>query len=257
MIRKALLAATVTSGLIIPIAAAGVYLPPKPAIIKAENLEFSKHMLLGMPITMGMLAARVSIVPITGAYVSYAVSTSDLTTYSFTNVSIGTAATDRLVIVCVTQERETPRSTTSVTVNGTGLNLISSRQGISNQGVSIWAGVITTGTTANITVTHNGGTLCTGIAVFTIYGKTNSAAQATANGASSGTLNLIANDYVVCVACNGAGSASTATNYTERIDVDAGGASLAAGDYVATGTSSRTFSAATVTAFACASWRAG
>lgn len=57
MIGKALLAATVASGLIVPVKA-GVYLPPKPAIVKASNLEFSKHMLLGMPFTMGMLPSK-------------------------------------------------------------------------------------------------------------------------------------------------------------------------------------------------------
>ena len=57
MIKKALLAATVASGLIIPQVAAGVYLPPKPSIIKPENIEFSKHM-LAMPITLGMLPGK-------------------------------------------------------------------------------------------------------------------------------------------------------------------------------------------------------
>ena len=53
MMNKALLAATVASGLILP-ATAGVSLLPKPAIIKPQNIGFSKN-LLAMPITMGML----------------------------------------------------------------------------------------------------------------------------------------------------------------------------------------------------------
>jgi len=48
-----MLAATVASGLILP-ATAGGSLLPKPAIIKPQNIEFSKN-LLAMPITMGML----------------------------------------------------------------------------------------------------------------------------------------------------------------------------------------------------------
>lgn len=58
MMKKALLAATVASGLIVPSAAAGVYLPPKPAIVKPENLDFSSNLLLGMPMTMGMLPRK-------------------------------------------------------------------------------------------------------------------------------------------------------------------------------------------------------
>jgi hypothetical protein len=59
MIKKTLLASTLAAGLIVPVQAkAGLILSPKPAIIKPENIEFSKHMLLGMPLTMGMLAAK-------------------------------------------------------------------------------------------------------------------------------------------------------------------------------------------------------
>jgi len=53
MLNKAMLAATVASGLILP-ASAGVFLPPRPGIIKHQNVEFSKN-LLAMPVTMGML----------------------------------------------------------------------------------------------------------------------------------------------------------------------------------------------------------
>lgn len=53
MMTRALLAATVASGVILP-AKAEVYLPSRPAIIKPGNIEFSKN-LLAMPMTMGML----------------------------------------------------------------------------------------------------------------------------------------------------------------------------------------------------------
>lgn len=57
MMKKTLIAASVAASLIVP-ASAGIYIPPKPAIVKAENLELSKHMLLGMPLTMGMLPGK-------------------------------------------------------------------------------------------------------------------------------------------------------------------------------------------------------
>lgn len=58
MMNKALLATTVATGLIVPSAAAGLYAQPKPVIVKHENIEFSKNLLLGMPMTMGMLPGK-------------------------------------------------------------------------------------------------------------------------------------------------------------------------------------------------------
>lgn len=57
MIAKSAIAAILTTGLVSPEKPALAL--PKPAIIKPENIEFSKHvLLLGMPLTMGMLAPR-------------------------------------------------------------------------------------------------------------------------------------------------------------------------------------------------------
>ena len=53
MIVKPALAAMLASGLVAPEKPAIIL--PRPAIVKPESLEVSKHMLLGMPLTMGML----------------------------------------------------------------------------------------------------------------------------------------------------------------------------------------------------------
>jgi len=58
MIVKPALAAMLASGLIVPERPRLIL--PEPAIVRAENLEFSKHMLLGMPLTMGMLTPEAS-----------------------------------------------------------------------------------------------------------------------------------------------------------------------------------------------------
>jgi hypothetical protein len=58
MILKPALAAMIASGLLVPEAPKLVF--PKPAIVKAEHLELSRNVLLGMPLTMGMLAGKVS-----------------------------------------------------------------------------------------------------------------------------------------------------------------------------------------------------
>jgi hypothetical protein len=56
MIVKPALAAMIASGFIVPETPKLIF--PKPSIVKAENLEFSKHMLLGMPLTLGMIPKR-------------------------------------------------------------------------------------------------------------------------------------------------------------------------------------------------------
>ena len=63
---KAALVPAIAAGLILPQPA--LYVPSKPALVKAQNIEFSKNMLLGMPFTMGMLTKQND--PI--SYVSFA-----------------------------------------------------------------------------------------------------------------------------------------------------------------------------------------
>ena len=146
MIVKPALAAMLASGLIVPEKPALVF--PKPAIVKAENLEFTKHLLLGMPMTMGMLpgkahAARA--VTYQGSYNGGASST----TKTYTDAPIGTAAADRLVVVVVTL----PYSTTSTgtTAAGNAMTLAASYvNAAAGRSVYIYSRVVTTGTTATI-----------------------------------------------------------------------------------------------------------
>jgi len=89
IIKNTLLATTLASGLIVP-AAAGVYLPPKPAIVKPENLDFSKN-LLAMPFTLGMLKGN-SVAVSNISFIS-AVSAAS------TSVTLGTHAAGDIIII--------------------------------------------------------------------------------------------------------------------------------------------------------------
>jgi hypothetical protein len=60
MIVKPALAALLASGFIVPEAPKLVV--PTPAVVRAEHLELTRHILLGMPTTMGMLKRRSSAV---------------------------------------------------------------------------------------------------------------------------------------------------------------------------------------------------
>jgi hypothetical protein len=118
MIVKPALAAMLASGLIVPEKPALVF--PKPAIVKAENLEFSKHLLLGMPMTMGMLKGGSSAPPITviGRASIKALGTA-LTTYSFGEMPLGGTSPTRYVLAYVFGESDTATSRTisSVKIN--------------------------------------------------------------------------------------------------------------------------------------------
>jgi len=56
MIVKPAIAALLATGLAVPETPRLIF--PKPAIVRPENIGFSKHMLLGMPLTMGMLPGK-------------------------------------------------------------------------------------------------------------------------------------------------------------------------------------------------------
>ena len=113
MINKALLAATVASGLILP-ANAGVYLPPRSSIVKPENIEFSKN-LLAMPITMGMFRSSAR-VPGTIAYVGGGSSAST----TATTITIPAHQAGDLIFIIKTCANSLPSAPAGWTVIYTG-----------------------------------------------------------------------------------------------------------------------------------------
>jgi hypothetical protein len=185
--KNAAIAATVTAGLIVP-AQAGIYLPPKPAIVKPENLDFSKHMLLGMPLTMGMLAKRRKELSL--VYVTSSVSNSDLSSYTLTNSNIGTAEPDRIVVVGATSRSGVASQyATGVTIGGAAATLISRSTG-NDDTSSIWALPVASGSTATIVVSFLNTQVRAGFTIWALYGKSTSsyaASSVLSVGAPSGT----------------------------------------------------------------------
>ncbi len=160
MIRKALLAATVATGLILP-AAAGLYVSPKPAIVKPENLEFSKHMLLGMPITMGMLAPK-STPPqyIANSATGNNIASGSTLSWSHTTTSQTTA----LIVGFFVGNNAKTAQVTAVKFNGVSLTLIRQAYAADNGSGSLWVlfnppvGTYTLTATANSSDRGFGGT---------------------------------------------------------------------------------------------------
>ena len=132
MILKPTLAAMLASGLIVPERPALIL--PKPAIVKAENLEFSKHMLLGMPLTMGMLPGKAGDPFLINSSQYSTSASSSLEVISWTHTT--TSATSCLVVAGTAISNSGAADISSVTFNGVSLTQIIAT-GVGNS-TSLW-----------------------------------------------------------------------------------------------------------------------
>jgi hypothetical protein len=130
MILKPALAAMIASGLIVPEAPKLVL--PKPAIVKRENLEFWAP-LLGMPLTMGMLAPK-AVAPF---FIDGNAGSNSASATSRTWTHTTTSATTALVVGAYANVNSGVPDITNVTFNGVALTEI--RQTASgNLSTAIW-----------------------------------------------------------------------------------------------------------------------
>lgn len=224
---KSLLAATLVSGLVVP--ETPKLIIPKPAIVRAESLEFSKHMLLlGMPLTMGMLAPKSAAVPDSAVLnrVARVNNQSSGPTYSETQ-SIGAASPTRRVIVYISANSSvTSRTVSSVFIAGAEATIdsqITASSGGSSVGC-IASRTVTTGTFATVQVTFSGTMAGCAMVIIAIDNLQNTSpndtgiAALTSGAAISTTINWQKGGYVV----GGVGSSSnrsyTWSGLTERFD---------------------------------------
>lgn len=125
MIVKPALAVMLASGLVAPETPKLVF--PKPAIVKAENLDFSKHMLLGMPLTMGMLPGKRPFF-INGNTGTFAANSTSLS-WSHTT----TSATTCVVVGGYVGNNAATANITGVTFNGVSMTQVQ-KAAVSSQG---------------------------------------------------------------------------------------------------------------------------
>lgn len=111
--------------------------------------------------------ANLTSVPTSLTYTDSAGSAGDLSTYTFSTKAIGTAASDRWVIVGVAARAGSKKVATSVTVGGVSAILLAT----TNQGfddISFWAANVTTGTTGDVVVNFDGSMSRCGVLLWTI-----------------------------------------------------------------------------------------
>lgn len=234
MISKSILVASVVGGIVIP-KQAGVLPPPelviaKPAIVKPENIEFSRNLLLGMPLTMGMLSKKAAPASINlRNTATSATTTGTQTTYTYNNVSIGTANASRLVFAHILGYNGSTgnRTLSSCTIGGVSATII--RQGTSGSGLSfvtaLAVAAVPTGTTATVSFTFSNSmnqARCFVSSVDNILSSTPVSTSLIAlNGLTTATtesLTFPADGFVIAYAANDAAVTHTWTNATEWRD---------------------------------------
>lgn len=146
-------------------------------------------------------------------------STGNNTTYTFNNVSIGTAATNRVVVVIV----QTQATLSTVTVGGISATIVGSTS------CYIAYAVVPTGTTATIVVTHTASTTRCYVDTYRVipgfsttpYASIN---DSTANTTSSG-IAVTAGSVVVLAATNTANNTAITGTWSKSDTITYGGGS--------------------------------
>lgn len=129
----------------------------------------------------------------TSTYVTYVSNSANQTTYTFTGTSIGTASSDRYVIVAFGASDGTAgRTDSSVTIGGISATKLAGAyfSGATTRMAAIYMAPVPTGTTADIVVTYSGQVSRMGMSVFSATGiqSTTPRDSFTAQGNASGTL---------------------------------------------------------------------
>jgi hypothetical protein len=154
-------------------------------------------------------------------YIGNATDDTNLTTYTFSSQSIGSASADRIVVVGIAS-RNTSASTVinSVTIGGNTASIdVQDSNSTSNYNIcGIASLLVTSGTTADIVVTFSGAQLRAGIAIYTVTGA-NETPYATNSDNSGGDpsldLNVPANGGAIGVAMSANTSLESWTGITE------------------------------------------
>ena len=165
---------------------------------------------------------------------------SDLTTYTFTNVPIGTPSDDRLVIIGTSGNAGSGRAFSSGTINGLATTKYQGPSG-DWQPSGLFGLVVPTGTTANITATYTGGLNRCRIHVFTLTGYLSATPYHTAGShtaastSHSVTINIPANGVAVFTHSHGNSNLGTWSSATAKASIVLeGGASQSASKTVTT-----------------------
>ena len=163
---------------------------------------------------------------VTGSFASSGVSTADLSTYTFSGVALGTAATNRHVVIAANTGTASAADASSVTVGGVSASLVVRASGSDHTRAELWIASVPSGTTGDVVIVWSSAKDRCGYAAWAMYGASASASDTAtdADTTPSQTIDIPAGGYLIAAqAGNGSGAARTATwtgpseNYDETI----------------------------------------
>jgi hypothetical protein len=204
------------------------------------------------------------------AYIGNVGDANNLSTYTFTSASIGTASLNRLVVVAVGNQSSSGGVTlNSVTIGG--INATKARSDASaNSGVTstteIWYAIVPTGTTATIVCTYSATCVRCCIVIWALYNLQSPTPFATGgvsgnNGTTNtASINIPVKGIAIAFSRHDSVTTGTYTNITENADFQFDGdTALAGSGFFLTGDSARsittTYGASNYTCLTLASWR--
>lgn len=157
-------------------------------------------------------------------YIGTTTNSAGLTTYTFSSANIGTASSDRLVVVAIHLASSGSRTISSVTIGGNSATVNTTTNVGSVNGITtVFAYLnVTTGTTANIVVTASGICLACAIDVYTLT-ELSSFTPTDSDLASVGanpsvTSTAVVNGYVIASVTSVSGDALSWTGPTSDSD---------------------------------------
>jgi len=177
-----------------------------------------------------MVGLGAAAMPLAITYVASAIQVCTPTT-TFTAFGIGTAASDRYVVVTISTGNTSATAVSSVTVGGQATTIVKSQKGTAASSsmaiILITNSPVTSGTTADIVVTMNVGAQALSIGTFAVTGLQSTTATATNGTVTNNTamsLAVSAKGGAIGVGAaggfDGAGGAATWTGLTKRYFID-------------------------------------
>lgn len=151
------------------------------------------------------------------------------TTYTFSSQNLGTAASDRYIVVAVGWRKSgSAPSLSSVSVGGvSATSVVNYKSGTTTAtGAAIFIAAVPTGTSGDVVITFSADSASCGIALYRVTGLTDTTPIETATSNANPravTLNGVEGGFIIAVDYNNVSGASTTTfsGLTEDYDVDA------------------------------------
>ena len=175
-----------------------------------------------------------------------ATSGADATTYTFSGQSLGTAVSDRKILVGIAGGTSN-RTVSSCTVGGVSATLVKRQQGAAQVTAELWIANVPTGTTGDVVVTWSGANDRMGIGVYRLLSSAASSTMGSNALTPTGTIDCPANGVIVgCVCQQGSAPLTfTWTGITEKYDETCEGNTTQSGafDAFATAQTGRTITA--------------